>query len=595
AGVNGSSTSSSNYLWEYSKEGNPLPFAQVWLRPQIPNTTTPSTPIPSTGFTAVSLPASLKDKPELNPWGVSGVNATGDQASAAPGVSVLALKAIGNRIFVGGRFTTVNNGSAGPTYPQSFLAAFDRTTGAWISSFRPTLNGRVYALEASPAGQLIVGGDFTNINGASNSQALAELDPITGAVNPGFKANLVHTASGTHAIVRALAVSNGYVFAAGKFNQLTGGTWNTITVDGLVKVNTVTGTPGSGFGVAINGDPASVAVTPDGSRVLIGGQFGSINNDANGGYFGVLSSTTGSILSGLGAFHPSTTRAGGTYEQTVGAFGDKIFTGGSEHHLQMYDANRNFITSHITRNGGDFQAMAFVGGKLYATCHCANWDYQGTNDYLLASPWQHVDPVKFIGEYDPTTLDHNPDWYPGGLKGANDGGGWALTGDDGGCLWFGGDFNRESYSGTSADYIGNFGRFCPEDTTPPSTPTAVSGAFSNGNVNLSWKASTDNAAGSIQYWIYRNDRVVGTTYATNFTDPGVSGNASYAIRAVDIRGNQSATLAPLNLSSPATPTGVLVAKGSAWQYKDDGSDQGSAWSAPSFNSSTWASGAGVLG
>ena len=45
----------------------------------------------------------------------------------------------------------------------------------------------------------------------------------------------------------------------------------------------------------------------------------------------------------------------------------------------------------------------------------------------------------------------------------------------------------------------------------------------------------------------------------------------------------------------ATTTSTLVAKGSVWKYKDDNSDQGTAWEALGFNDNTWASGPAELG
>src|SRR6267154_727583 len=39
----------------------------------------------------------------------------------------------------------------------------------------------------------------------------------------------------------------------------------------------------------------------------------------------------------------------------------------------------------------------------------------------------------------------------------------------------------------------------------------------------------------------------------------------------------------------------LFSFGSTWKYKDDGSNQGTAWSASSFNDSGWANGVGQLG
>src|SRR5215204_6516876 len=51
----------------------------------------------------------------------------------------------------------------------------------------------------------------------------------------------------------------------------------------------------------------------------------------------------------------------------------------------------------------------------------------------------------------------------------------------------------------------------------------------------------------------------------------------------------------VTLHAQTTSTQVLVPFGSTWKYLDDGSDQGTAWSNPSFSDSTWPSGPGELG
>jgi hypothetical protein len=49
------------------------------------------------------------------------------------------------------------------------------------------------------------------------------------------------------------------------------------------------------------------------------------------------------------------------------------------------------------------------------------------------------------------------------------------------------------------------------------------------------------------------------------------------------------------LVSNANAQNTLVPFGSSWQYLDDGSNQGTAWQSPSFNSSTWKTGVGKFG
>ena len=61
-------------------------------------------------------------------------------------------------------------------------------------------------------------------------------------------------------------------------------------------------------------------------------------------------------------------------------------------------------------------------------------------------------------------------------------------------------------------------------------------------------------------------------------------------------------LAVLLLALVGAPSGslraqssALVAAGSVWKYRDDGSDQGTAWRAATFDDAAWASGPAQLG
>lgn len=85
------------------------------------------------------------------------------------------------------------------------------------------------------------------------------------------------------------------------------------------------------------------------------------------------------------------------------------------------------------------------------------------------------------------------------------------------------------------------------DTTPPTQPTDLSvTAVGTHQINLGWKASTDNV-GVKEYDIYRNSdedktfRKVATTSKTNYGDGGVYDNTTftYYIVARDAAGNQS--------------------------------------------------------
>ncbi|MCU1499712.1 MAG: hypothetical protein JWM47_3665 [Acidimicrobiales bacterium] len=592
SGIRGSGSSSTSYLWESNGEGFPIGFSQVWLRPQIANSALPSTPIPDAGFAAQTVAPELKTKAEPNPWGVSGIDTTNDQSSTASRVSVLTVKPYGDRVYVGGRFTTVRNAAGTQTATQKFLAAFDRRTGDWIPSFAPVLTGRVYDIDVTPDGKLLVGGDFTSINGAPNTSALAALDPITGQVLTTWKATLTRNDStSTRPIVRSITIKDGWVYAGGRFNTVTGGTWGTIKVAGLTKVSAANGSPASGFSATVPASPADMAVSDAGDRLYLAGAFASLNGDTNHGYLGVLSTATGKTISGLGPFRPTSDRA--KYQQAVVEVGGNIVVGGAEHDLQLYNHDRTaMLQSHITRQGGDFQAVAVMDGKVYGSCHCFNWDFQGATRYSDPIDYQKVSPINAIGRYDGATLEHEAGWWPGGLAGATGDGIWSLAPDADHCLWFGGDVIR--IGGGTGDWAGNFGRFCQDDASAPTTPGNVKVAVSGTTATLTWSAATDGGRAP-QYWIYRNDRIVGITSGTSFADAGLVGNTRYAVRAVDAKGNASATLAPVT-AMPAPPSlGTLLNRGASWRYADSGTQPGVAWQAGGYDDSAWASGPAMLG
>ncbi|MBM3768785.1 MAG: hypothetical protein FJW32_25675 [Acidobacteria bacterium] len=72
-----------------------------------------------------------------------------------------------------------------------------------------------------------------------------------------------------------------------------------------------------------------------------------------------------------------------------------------------------------------------------------------------------------------------------------------------------------------------------------------------------------------------------------------AGTYSLTARAFDNLG-ASTNSAAISITVNQGPT-TLIAKNSVWKYLDNGSNQGTAWSATAFVDTTWASGAGQLG
>lgn len=100
------------------------------------------------------------------------------------------------------------------------------------------------------------------------------------------------------------------------------------------------------------------------------------------------------------------------------------------------------------------------------------------------------------------------------------------------------------------------------DTTPPSTPTNLTGsAISSSQINLSWTASTDNV-GVVGYDIYRNNNLLTSVTPTSFGDTSLtaSTNYSYFVKARDAAGNvsNSSNTVTVTTQSPPATTGSIT-------------------------------------
>ncbi len=104
------------------------------------------------------------------------------------------------------------------------------------------------------------------------------------------------------------------------------------------------------------------------------------------------------------------------------------------------------------------------------------------------------------------------------------------------------------------------------DTTPPTTPTGLTGAAAGSTgVNLSWSASTDNV-GVTGYIVRRNGVQVATPATTTYADTGLSAATtySYTVAARDAAGNlspdsTSVSVTLADTTAPTTPTGLTAA------------------------------------
>ncbi len=173
-----------------------------------------------------------------------------------------------NRVFIAGSFTSAaNTVSPTTTINQANLLSYNLTTGLIDTSFRPTFNGGVSAVEATPDGsKLFVAGNFNTVNGVAE-QKVASLNLTTGAPLSTFDFS-----KSTNNQATALATTNSTLYVGGKFSRING-----VTKTGLAAVNTASGAVDTSFsndisgGIGVNGalSVSQLKVTHDGTKLLV--------------------------------------------------------------------------------------------------------------------------------------------------------------------------------------------------------------------------------------------------------------------------------------------------------------------------------------
>jgi hypothetical protein len=128
---------------------------------------------------------------------------------------VNAFAQIGRTMVVAGLFNTVSAGSR--TYKRHNIFAFDVDTGAISRTFRPYVNGEVFALLASrDRASVYVAGAFTSVNQHAHTSRIARVRLGHGVVDSGF------TSPGVNDTIRDLAFARGRYYIAGYFTRVAG-------------------------------------------------------------------------------------------------------------------------------------------------------------------------------------------------------------------------------------------------------------------------------------------------------------------------------------------------------------------------------------
>lgn len=325
------------------------------------------------------------------------------------------------RVYVAGNFTEVAD-SSGATYPVANVAVFLPASGTFDTSWKPNPDGAVNGL-ALLGGKLYLGGAFTQV-GTDVRRRLAAVDASTGA--------LTNWRSSASAVVTDLAANGNVVYVGGNFATL-GGDSRAY----LGRVDASTGSLDTSWTPAVDARVRTLALTGDGSKIYVGGDFATVNGSGVGKRIASLTTANGAALT------PGFNAAGTNQGAESPAF-DLYIDGGN---LLAAVAGSGGACASLTAStgklqwsdhaNGNMQAVTAVSGTVYCGGHFGGaGSFAGTDRYKLAA----------VNETDGAVQSFAPRVNrPLGV--------WALDHDTT-RLYVGGDFTR--VSGKSQPYFAMF-------------------------------------------------------------------------------------------------------------------------------------------
>ncbi|GAA2081104.1 hypothetical protein [Actinomadura alba] len=182
--------------------------------------------------------------------------------------TVRAIAVVGTKVVVGGNFEKVREAGTGkPEIARHNIFAFDAATGKVDATFKPKLDGTVYALQPGPSNTVYAGGSFAFVNGVGLG-ALAQLKVPAGTAVTTFKPRV------GGGLVFTMVRRNANIYIGGKFTKVA-----TKPRTMLARVNATTGAVDDNFNLAVSTPRQgelkvfNLAVNPQDTRLLINGTF----------------------------------------------------------------------------------------------------------------------------------------------------------------------------------------------------------------------------------------------------------------------------------------------------------------------------------
>ncbi|WP_298862254.1 PKD domain-containing protein [uncultured Microbacterium sp.] len=491
-------------------------------------------------------------------------------ADALPTVQINGIvwdqEIVGNVVYAVGQFSSARPaGAAAGTNetPRSNILAYNLTTGELITSFAPTINAQVRQVAASPDGtRLYIVGDFTSVNGQTRNR-VAAFDLPSGALSD-FNPNVSGAASGVDA-------TNSAVYITGSFWRVSGqdreGAAALTRAGALLPWAPVLG----------DRQGKVVLVSPDQSKVVLGGAFPTLNGSANPGYgLGMVDAQTGALLpfstngivrdAGNDSAILSLKSDGESLYGSGYVFGDG---GNLEGSFRADWASGNLVW--VNDCHGDTYDVQPFGDALYQAGHshyCGSLvdgfpqsdpDWNFYRALAVSKDVQRITPpslnngyAEFAGNPQPKLLHWFPAMNTGTVSGAYQGP-WTVNGNSE-YLVYGGEFTRVNDKGQQglvrfAVPAKSTNQQGPQMWNADWMPTATNVA--GGALRISWPSNWDRDSEYLKYEVLRDGVVVKTfdslrskkadwgVPAFGWVDSSVVSGTSYSyrVRATDQQGH----------------------------------------------------------
>jgi PKD repeat protein len=549
-----------------------------------------------------SSPTTVSSDPLPTPQIGSGVRPASntDGVNDTEGAGVVWDQAVvGNTVYVGGSFLKARPSGAAPgekVVDRSNFLAYNLETGALLP-LSISFDQQIKSLAVSPDQKtLYAAGSFSKVNGKDRYRVVA-IDVATGTVIESFKPFL-------DSRVSDVAVTGNAVYLAGAFRA----------VNKEQRVSFAAVAPGTGAtlpwapraeagGETTKVDGKSVIASPSGDKVIVAGNFFSMNGSTNPGR-------------GMAALHPVTAellpwKVNAAVRNAANNTGvTDLTTDGSSVYgtaFQAITASRphgpeNFLEGTFKASWadgaiqwladchGDTYSAAPLNGVVYTAGHAHYCKGVGgfgdgaesvtSNNYHRAlafssattrtlTPWT-LDGTytNFGGQPSPSLLDWYPDFATGKFT-ASDQAAWDVT-TAGKYVLYGGEFpsvNQKPQQGlvrfaipAAAPNVDG-----PQLAGDAMKPTAS--AVTGGTVRLSWPANYDRDNASLAYEVIRTAGTTTTTVGSvsaqsrfwnrptlTFTDTAAPAGATvqYRIKSID----------PFKNSTTGSPVSIAVPTGS---------------------------------